>query len=52
MQDYNNIDNSMLELVFAPAAKWISRSDDDIIQGRQIIFVVLPDTFLISNLTP
>ena len=37
MQDYNNIDNSMLELVFAPAAKWISRSDDDIIQGRQFI---------------
>lgn len=36
MQDYNNIDNSMLELVFAPAAKWISRSDDDIIQGQTV----------------
>ena len=33
MQDYNNVDNSMLELVFAPAANWIARSDDDIIQG-------------------
>ncbi|DBB16928.1 TPA: securin [Trebouxia sp. C0006] len=30
-RDYNNIDNSMLELVFAPAAAWISRSDEDII---------------------
>lgn len=38
MQDYNNIDNSMLELVFAPAAKWISRSDDDIIQGQKVHF--------------
>lgn len=34
MQDYNNVDNSMLELVFAPAAQWISRSDDDVIQGN------------------
>jgi hypothetical protein len=33
LQDYNNIDNSMLELVFAPAAAWISRSDEDIIAG-------------------
>ena len=33
MQDYNNVDNSMLELVFAPAAQWISRSDEDVIQG-------------------
>ena len=33
VQDYNNVENSMLELVFAPAAKWIARSDDDIIQG-------------------
>ncbi|KAL3143698.1 securin [Trebouxia sp. C0009 RCD-2024] len=31
-RDYNNVDNSMLELVFAPAAQWISRSDDDVIQ--------------------
>lgn len=30
-RDYNNVDNSMLELVFAPAAEWISRSDEDII---------------------
>lgn len=30
-RDYNNIDNSMLELVFAPAAQWISRSDEDVI---------------------
>ena len=33
LQDYNNIDNSMLELVFAPAAQWISRSDEDVIDG-------------------
>ncbi|KAA6418677.1 MAG: phytoene desaturase [Trebouxia sp. A1-2] len=30
-RDYNNVENSMLELVFAPAAEWISRSDEDII---------------------
>lgn len=34
MQDYNNVDNSMLELVFAPAADWIARSDQDIIDGE------------------
>lgn len=34
MQDYNNVENSMLELVFAPAAEWIARSDEDIINGR------------------
>ena len=34
MQDYNNVENSMLELVFAPAAKWIARSDQDIIDGK------------------
>jgi len=33
LQDYNNVENSMLELVFAPAAEWISRSDEDIIAG-------------------
>ena len=39
----------MLELVFAPAAQWISRSDDDIIQGTAIdctspylLYVTLP----------
>ncbi len=30
-QEYQSTDKSMLELVFAPAEKWISRSDEDII---------------------
>ena len=37
LQDYNNVDNSMLELVFAPAAEWISRSDEDIIAGIYMV---------------
>lgn len=31
MQEYYNPNQSMLELVFAPAEEWISRSDEDII---------------------
>lgn len=32
-KEYYNPDQSMLELVFAPAESWISRSDDDIIEA-------------------
>ena len=31
MQEYADAEKSMLELVFAPAEKWIGRSDEDII---------------------
>lgn len=30
---YSSEDNSMLELVFAPAAKWMSKTDDEILQA-------------------
>lgn len=30
-QEYYDPNRSMLELVFAPAAKWVGRSDDDIV---------------------
>lgn len=33
MQEYHDPDKSMLELVFAPAEEWISRSDADIIEA-------------------
>lgn len=33
MQEYYNPNESMLELVFAPAEEWISRSDADIIDA-------------------
>ena len=31
LQEYANSEESMLELVFAPAAEWIGRSDQDIV---------------------
>ena len=33
LQEYNDPNKSMLELVFAPAEEWISRSDEDIIEA-------------------
>ena len=33
MQEYYNPNQSMLELVFAPAEEWISQSDEDIISA-------------------
>lgn len=33
MQEYYDPNRSMLELVFAPAEEWISRSDSDIIDA-------------------
>lgn len=33
MQEYYDPNKSMLELVFAPAEEWISRSDEDIIEA-------------------
>ena len=42
LQDYNNVENSMLELVFAPAADWIARSDQDIIDGKPFVTLYSP----------
>lgn len=33
MQEYYNPNQSMLELVFAPAEEWVSRSDSEIIDA-------------------
>lgn len=33
MQEYYDSEQSMLELVFAPADKWIGRSDQDIVDA-------------------
>lgn len=41
MQEYKDDKKSMLELVFAPADKWIGRSDDDIIAATMQVPTML-----------
>ena len=44
LQEYKDPNRSMLELVFAPAEEWISRSDTDIIEATmQELAKLFPD---------
>lgn len=47
MQEYYNPNQSMLELVFAPAEEWVSRSDAEIIKATmKELAKLFPDEIL------
>lgn len=49
-QEYSDPNKSMLELVFAPADKWIDRSDSDIIAATMLVRAVI--NLYVAHTTP